>query len=592
MFCLSRLSRLQVFVFLLIGVSLVISGEVFCQDEPVTSEDTGAPAETAEIPVEGERKSPVLALASVLESVDAIEKEIADLSSSLEGETDVARESIEEELKNLADRRDELEADFDSIATGIDPEDYDQAVDDIFDLGQELDTLLRPIIKELKDLTEKPREIEELRSELYTWNRRIETTEDALTNLGELPTDARGSLATQIAETRRKWAERQKQAENRIQAIEFQLEQAEENQPTFFSAITNSLRAFFRSRGRNLILCVLVFFTVFFAFRYLHRRVEHLAPWRKKGDRAIYIRLIDVGLNVFSLLGAIIATLIVLYATGDWVLMGLAVILLFGVALAAKNGLPAFYDQARLLLNLGEVREGERVVFDGVPWKIERLSFFSTLKNHQLRGGYLRLPVRQLAGLISRPIAKEGELWFPCDEGDWLMLTDEGHGRVVSQTPEYVQIVKLGGAKFTIPTSDFLAKSPLNLSHNFRISTVFGIDYKHQPDSTTTIPEKMWAHLTRDLYTLIGDRDKLINLKVELASAGASSLDYTIIADFHGDLAARYQNIQRAITRILVDCCNENGYEIPFTQITLHNAFPVELSAEEEEPVKKKAKLP
>lgn len=586
-----RINLSPVFATVSILAGLSVCSHVHCQTETTGGTDIDPPEERSSLPATESKKSPIDALASVRESIAAAQDEIDKLSGSLEEATPLERENLEAEIKGITDLRDKLEADFESIATGIDPEDYDRAVDEAFVLSDELDTLLRPIIKELKDLTERPREIEGLRSELATWKRRLETTDDALENLGELPPDARGGLASQIAETREKWSERQQQARNRIQAIEFQLEQAEENKPSFFSTIKDSARAFFRSRGRNVILCVLVFFAVFIGFRYLHRRVDHLAPWRRKGERPFYVRLIDVGLNVFSLVGATIATLMVLYATGDWVLMGLAIILLFGLGLAAKNGLPAFYDHARLLLNFGEVREGERVVYNGVPWKVERLSFFTVLENDQLRGGHLRLPVQQLGGLISRPIAEEGEQWFPCEEGDWLMMPDEGHARVVSQTPEFVSLVKLGGAIITIPTVDFLSKSPVNLSHNFRISTLFGIDYKHQPESTTTIPETMWAKLTRELVALLGDKELLLSLKVELAAAGASSLDYAIIADFDGKVAPKYQVVERAITRILVDCCNENGYEIPFTQITLHNAFPEE-EPDQPAPVEPKKKLP
>jgi hypothetical protein len=96
--------------------------------------------------------------------------------------------------------------------------------------------------------------------------------------------------------------------------------------------------------------------------------------------------------------------------------------------------LPKFYDDAKLLLNIGEIREGERIVFDGIPWRIDSLSFFTVLKNDHLRGGRLRLPVRRLAGLHSRAVA-ENELWFPTEEGDWIDLPDLGHARVVSQTP-------------------------------------------------------------------------------------------------------------------------------------------------------------
>ncbi|MDB4358824.1 mechanosensitive ion channel family protein, partial [Verrucomicrobiales bacterium] len=245
----------------------------------------------------------------------------------------------------------------------------------------------------------------------------------------------------------------------------------------------------------------------------------------------------------------------------------------------------------RILLNLGEVREGERVILNGLPWRIERLSFYSILKNDQLRGGIIRLPVKVLGDCISRPISEEGEMWFPCNEGDWVDLPDEGRGRIIAQTPEYVQMVKLGGAKITIPTIDFLSKAPKNLSQNFRIKSTFGIDYKHQADCTDKIPETLWAYITKGIYTIIDDRESLLSLKVEFSSAGASSLDYEIIADFGGEHAPRYEMLLRALQRLAVECSNENGWEIPFTQITLHNAYPEDKKPEVPEPAPR-PKLP
>ena len=93
----------------------------------------------------------------------------------------------------------------------------------------------------------------------------------------------------------------------------------------------------------------------------------------------------------------------VLYATGDWVLMGFSLVVLAGLALAARTGLPRFYEQGRLLLNLGDVREGERVIYRGLPWNVETLSFYTTLVNPALTGGEVRLPLIQLPGMNSRP---------------------------------------------------------------------------------------------------------------------------------------------------------------------------------------------
>lgn len=533
----------------------------------------------------------LVALESVRDSIRAADERIAALAAEGQGATAAEKERIEEEIRQLVSRREVLRSDFESIATGIDPSEYDQAATVEFDLAGEIQSLVRPIVDELKEFTKKPREIEQYRTELAIWRKRLATTDAAIANLELLPPAANPELATAIAETRQKWDERRQQAENRIQAIGYQLEQATSNQPSLFSSFREGLRSFFRSRGRNLFLSLIAFFGTFFLLRYGHERINRLTPWVKKGERPFYTRIVDVGLYLFSVIGAIVAGMIVLYSTGDWVLLGLAIIVLLGLALAAKNGLPKFYAHGRILMNLGEVREGERVVYDGIPWKVERLSFFTILTNEQLRGGMLRLPVTRLDGLISRAVSPHGEPWFPCSEGDWIDLPDEGKGKVLSQTPEFVQIVKLGGARVTIPTAEFLLKSPVNLSHSFRLSTRFGIDYKHIAASTTTIPGTLWTHLTREISSLIEKREQLISLKVEFAEASSSSLDYAIIADFDGSLAHRYEFLTRALQRLAVDCCLANHWEIPFTQITLHNAYPSTSPPSPDLPAPK-AKLP
>ncbi|MEM1442805.1 MAG: hypothetical protein AAGF67_10715 [Verrucomicrobiota bacterium] len=537
-------------------------------------DDANAPAEATLAP-DPELLASLEALESVRESLALTEQVLAETQGRLESATEAEKPAILAEIKALSERQENLQNDFESIATGIDPEAFDGSLGADFVLANEVDTLLEPIIGELKALTEKPREIEALRSDLSQWEGRLETTQNALANLEELPIDQLSEkIAPIIVETKELWETRRSEAENRIQAISYQLEQAESSQPSFIETAREGFRSFYKSRGRNFLLCVIAFFVTFFGLRFLHQRIDRFFPWKKNERRPFYLRLIDVGLNLFSFLGAIAAALVTLYTTGDWVLMGLAIIILFGIALAAKNALPKFYDQARLLLNLGEIREGERVVYEGIPWRVERLSFYSILRNPELRGGLLRLPINQLSGLISRPLSEDGELWFPSHEGDWIILPDEGLGRVIAQTPEYVQIVKLGGAKVMIPTVDFLGKSPKNLSSGFRISSLFGIDYDLQADCTTKIPETMWAFVSKQVCALIGDHDKLVSLKVEFASAGASSLDLAIIADFDGSLASKYQTFERAIQKFAVECCNENGWGIPFTQITLHNAYP------------------
>lgn len=136
-----------------------------------------------------------------------------------------------------------------------------------------------------------------------------------------------------------------------------------------------------------------------------------------------------------------VAALVVLYTVGDWLLLGLGLITLLALLLAAKNGLPHYYTQARLILNLGEVREGERIVLNGLPWQVRSLNMVAELVNPALRHGVLRVPTADLTKLSSRPV-EHGDLWFPCREEDWVLLADGTFGKVVMVTSEFVQVVQ------------------------------------------------------------------------------------------------------------------------------------------------------
>ncbi|MEM7253511.1 MAG: hypothetical protein AAF493_19015, partial [Pseudomonadota bacterium] len=190
--------------------------------------------------------------------------------------------------------------------------------------------------------------------------------------------------------------------------------------------------------------------------------------------------------------------------------------------------------------------------------------------NQALSGGRLLLPVRELVGMHSRP-SGEREPWFPCRQGDWVSLDDGRLGRVVVQTPDTVQLVELGGARLNFTTRNFLDANPRNLSHNFRVEVRFGIDYAHQSIATTEVPDAMKRSIHEGLLEIL-EPDELLNVEVDFLEAAASSLDYEVEADVAGRAAAKHEDVERAMVRILVDTCNDRGWVIPFQQITLHHA--------------------
>jgi small-conductance mechanosensitive channel len=180
--------------------------------------------------------------------------------------------------------------------------------------------------------------------------------------------------------------------------------------------------------------------------------------------------------------------------------------------------------------------------------------------------------------MISRP-ADPKEPWFPTHKDDWVILSDETYGKVIRQTPEQVTLLKLGGSLKTYPVGEFLGLMPENLSHGFRIQTVFGIDYSHQSIATGEVVEILSRELAARLAHDLG-REELRSVKVEFQAASASSLDYAVLSDFSGSLASRYRFLGRKVQQHCVEICNEQGWVIPFAQITVHQAPTVTRESE------------
>lgn len=248
-------------------------------------------------------------------------------------------------------------------------------------------------------------------------------------------------------------------------------------------------------------------------------------------------------------------------------LFSLSILLLLGAAWTLRQALPRYLHQIQMFLNIGSVREGERIQLDGLPWQVRQINVFCTLVN-PVAELTQRVPIADLVDLKSRP-AKRDEPWFPCRKGDWVLLGDGIRGKVAGISPELVQLVEEGGTRTTYQASDFLAKTPRNLTTNFRIRETLGISYELQKDSTTSIPETLQGYIQQRAQQE-GYGEGMLNLRVEFELASNSSLDIAVIADFDGELADVYNRLRRSIQRWCVDACTEYAWEIPFPQMTLH----------------------
>jgi small-conductance mechanosensitive channel len=505
-----------------------------------------------------------IAIGNLREQLDQQKRALA--ATEVESE----RYAIIRTIDDLALRLRQLEDDFRGVATGIDLADFQTAADQAFEWQHQLRELLRPLLAEMQQATADPREMEHLRSLVVELENRRTMARRAASNVADLigRTD-NTELADRLRAELATWETYLAESSGQLEAARYQLAERQRAHPSVFGRLSHALAKFFRSRGLNLLIAIVIFVGVIIIARRLHHLAGRRMRSRRIGDPGFSARLLNLIFYAFVVIAAVMAALTSLYMADDWVLLTLAIIFLIAIFWGLKNTIPTMIEQIRILLNLGSIRQDERVIYNGLPWKVGTLNFFTNFTNPALEGALLRLPIRELQDMVSRPCVP-GELWFPTELEDWVILEDDTYGKVVQQNPDFVQLVQLGGVRKTYRTSEFLNKNPRNLSHNFRVASRFGIDYEHQKIATTQVPDILQQEIEQGLLAEFGEQ--FLSLKVEFAAAASSSLDYEIIADFSGELGSRYRFINRLLQRLAVDSCNRHGWVIPFTQITLHQA--------------------
>jgi hypothetical protein len=395
-------------------------------------------------------------LEALLTSINAKRAALAAKRQEIETEQTPERKlELFLEEKQIETELEALETDFQSVATRIDVEAFDSGVELEFNLRSELESLLRPIIEELKDATEAPRQIEQLRTDLAYYRDRERKARTAIDRLETLIEDfearevARGAperaaVLVELKRTLDAWKSEAQEIESQAAVAQYQLDTRLQDRESLIESTRSALSTFFATRGMNLILALLVFIAVFAGLRIVYRFFIKITPVRRGIERSFASRLVEVLFHLFVVTASLLASLLVLYAAGDWVLLGLVLLFLLGVVWASQRTLPRFFEQIRLLLNLGTVRERERVVYNGLPWLVQRLSIYTKLTNAELT--WFPCRENQLSRSSHGRECDERESWFPCRENDWVRLADGHRGKIVCQTPELVQLRLIGGS--------------------------------------------------------------------------------------------------------------------------------------------------
>lgn len=441
-----------------------------------------------------------------------------------------------------------------------------------FDWRAELKEIVKPVFSELRRLTEKPRQLEALREQENLVKERLQAAKLALDSLSAYGDEADQQPETSVIKKLvEKWTSRKETQERELLLIQYQLEQRLQDNEQQSQSILKSFEQFVTGSGFHFVLAVLAFLLTFFLLKMLANYLAMKVNKNKdREERRFHTRLINLFSQVFIVLISIAAVLITLIVLGDRVLLGLAIVTIVFILFSLRNSLPNYFNEIRTLMNVGSARENERIIYNGIPWKLVKINFYSVLVNPRLTGGRIRLPLKIVTELISRPNGK-GEAWFPTRSGDHVILGDGTFGKVRMQTPEMVSLSLFDQSDKSYPTADFIAANPRNLSDGFGFNVTFGLDYGIQSQITGEVMTTMQQSL-QEKMSASDFSEHLQSCAVEFQDAGASSLDLALILMFDGDASAKYLKLERLIKTFAVDICNEQGWSIPFSQLTVHMA--------------------
>lgn len=564
---------------------VMVAGFSVLQAQPVVEPPVAVPA-LAEEALPGKQET----LLSLLESRETVKRNIQQQRQVLsKAATDGEKQAAQAEIDRLEKRELEILRDFNVLVTGR------QSLEDLaaeaepqapLKLQDEIGQLLTPIFSDLRQMTRRPQEIQALRAEADLALAQKRQAERALEEVQKLTDEfnAQGNLtpalAKELTAIRERWNIRREEVLSRQSVLDHELKSAEEAAGSVWGELGRQVKNFVFVRGANIALAVLAFLLVLFGLRGAYYYALKIVPVKRYQKLSFSNRLLDVLHKGVSVVLAVAVALLVLYARGDWLLGGLALFIVGAMVMTAKSGISRHMEDLQMMLNLGRVREGERVYINNVPWRVGTINMFTQLTNQVIGGPGLRLPLEALAGMTSRPSGLD-EPWFPCAKRSYILLGSL-FAQVTDITPDRVELVHGGGLKRWMPIADFMTAEVSCLSGGFARSITLGLDYKHQAEALTEIPALLKEAVRTALLEVMRE-EELVNLIVEFEAAADSSLNFLIVGVFAGSQASNYPGLVRVLQKAALDCATRHGWNIPFPQMVVHRAESPDSESKEDQ---------
>ena len=564
------LLRCTFYLFCCIFVNAFYPQQIFASDAEAGKESVKEKETVEEDVIEDEPPTLEEQLLELQKNLSDKEKEKKQLERRLRSEKDeVVKERLTQELTAAEDIIIGMREEFVQFATGGTKVFKEPTpVQEEFDWRKDMELLFQPLIEQLRELTTHPQRIEQKQSEIAYWQKRRQELQLATDNLDKnIEAFENRTLKKEAQGLRETTASRLNSAEQKLALLENELAGLKTAKNPIWTTIGDIFVNIVFEILLHLIVAIVAACAAYQAIKWLSIIIIKLLPNNHKGGYKFAQRPIEIGRIIVSAIVTVSVYFIVLYSFTEWLLIVLSLLAVGGLALGLRETLPRYLMEVKTLLNMGSIRHGERLIYNGLPWQVSHLNVHTHLYNPAIKGK-LRVPLAEIVNLSSR-VCEKGEPWFPTDIGDIVLMEDGVYGRINQQTPDIVEVDR-SYSIYTYSTQDFLSRRPRNLSRNgFSVIEVFGIDYQHQANITTTILDTYRQAIEEAIQTSsFGQYSKSITVAFNAASA--SSLDFKVIASFSGEAAEDYYPIQRLIQTASVEAANREGWVIPFQQITLH----------------------
>ena len=375
--------------------------------EPETSADAVAEAP----PVDTGIDSTLATIKSLVTLRSDIQRDIRELSEQMEdSQTTVEKDNLLERIRALDADLEATNSTLHEVAAGANLQDLRSDEQTTFNLQEELVSLLAPAIKEVKDMTSHVRQKSDLRDRINYFNDRLPTTERAVSNLEDLlNANDDPELEAALERLLSNWRKQLTFLQTEMQSARLQLEKLEAQEVSLTEASQSYVKSFFQNRGRYLGAALLVVILILIVSRVTRSLMERRLPGYNRPKRPFRLRLLDLAHRVLTGLLLIIGPMVVFYLAEDWLLFSIGILLLIGIALTLRHALPRYMQQIQLFLNVGTVREGERLELDGLPWLVKQINVFTMLEN-PATGFTRRLKIDDLVDLRSRPVTNNEPL--------------------------------------------------------------------------------------------------------------------------------------------------------------------------------------